>query len=108
MLVQLRIKVEENSICKLELNVIHTIYIELSSYAVRIIRYGWFTSIKSGMESSGFFLYRGSGTESTRYGCFILEAKPDNLYSRSKGIVFFFYPVKVHILHIFGENRLIE
>ena len=28
-----------------------------------------------------FFLYRGSGTESTRYGWFIIEAKPNNLIS---------------------------
>ena len=28
-----------------------------------------------------FFLYRNSGTESTRYGRFIIEAKPNNLIS---------------------------
>ena len=55
-LVQWRIKVEENCMFQLELNVLNLMefiqYIELRNYAVHSIRYGWFTSTNSGTESS--------------------------------------------------------
>ena len=35
----------------------------------------------SGTKSSGHFLYLNSGTEFTRYGWFIIQAKPNNLSS---------------------------